>query len=182
MRPPGRPGRHGHGPLLQHGAGGVLGVGGRAQTQSGQILLAAFSGELHRPGGPSHKDGQHAGCHGIQRAAVPDPLFLKMPRTLAQTSMLVQSGGLSMIRMPLGMLISQFAILATSAPRSESGGWRPGWPPWPWRRPRCPPPWPPAAGVPPPPSRAHTGVAFSPADRCAPRAFALAPRGPAPGW
>ena len=67
------PGGHRGGSLLQHRAGGVLGVGDQTQTQPGQIFLLPLRGELNRPGGPPHKDGQYAGGHGVQGAGVPDP-------------------------------------------------------------------------------------------------------------
>ena len=47
-------------------AGDVLGVGGAAQPQPGDILLLPVLGEGHRPGGLSHKHRQDAGGHGIQ--------------------------------------------------------------------------------------------------------------------
>ena len=51
---------------IQGLAGDVLGVGGAAQPQPGDILLLPVLGEGHRPGGLSHKHRQDAGGHGIQ--------------------------------------------------------------------------------------------------------------------
>ena len=63
--------------LLQHPAGGVLGVGDGTQPQSGQVLLIPLASKLHRPGSPAYKYRQHAGSHGIQGPGVADPLFVE---------------------------------------------------------------------------------------------------------
>ena len=58
--------------LLQHLAGGVLGVGHKTQPQPGDILLVTGLGIGHGAGGAAHEHRQHAGGHGIQRSGVTD--------------------------------------------------------------------------------------------------------------
>ena len=65
---------------FQRLTGGILRVGDLTQAQARHIFLAAVFRKFHSTGGLSYKDGQDAGGHGIQGAALTHPLLqFRMP-------------------------------------------------------------------------------------------------------